>query len=395
MSTPLLLVALLPWIGVGAFLAFRLKEPRPLVPLPEPGQDAIPQEDGSPDSALPFVSIIVPARNEARSIERCVTSLAAQRYRRFEILVVDDRSEDGTGELARAIPSGHAESLTVVAGEPLPVGWFGKPWACHVGSRHARGELLLFTDADTWHHPELLGEAVRGLEEDGAALLSLIGRQEMESFPERLVQPHIFVLIGMRYPRLDRPVEGGNPGGAIANGQYVLVRREAYDEIGGHGAVRGEVVEDLRLAQEMVAAGGRLTMRGARERFSTRMYTSLRELVNGWTKNVAVGARQASGRWGWVAIPAIPVFLLTFWIIPPVVLGMGVAGVVGTPVLLWAGIVTGFSTLLWAGIYHRFDAPPVYALLYFAGAGVAFFIVLRSLLRGRRRIEWKGRRYGG
>ncbi len=376
------LVGTLPWVLLGVFLVVRLREPRGL-----PGS-------GGPGAARdwPSVSIIVPARNEARSIERCVRSLASQEYPDFEVVVVDDRSEDGTGALARGVDLGSARAIRVIEGEPLPAGWFGKPWACHTGSRSARGELLLFTDADTTHDPDLLRRAVAGLQEDRAGALSLVGRQEMETFWERLVLPQFFFLIGMRFPRLDRPIEPNRWQDAIANGQYILVSRGAYDAIGGHGAVKGEVVEDLRLAQELTKGGHRLTVRGAEDAFSTRMYTSLPELVNGWTKNLAVGAQQSAGRLGPIAIPGMLAFSVGIWLAPPVALG--VALVTGsTPLLLWSGITTAFAITMWAGAYARFGASLAYGSIYFMGVAVSVFIALRSLLRGRRRIEWKGRRY--
>ena len=145
--TPLLFT--LPWLGVLAFLLFGTRVPREL-----PGADARAAADA------PFVSVIVPARNEALNIEACVGSLTASRYPAFEVIVVDDESEDGTGRLARSLSPGNARRLHVIDGEELPPGWLGKPWACRQGAAAAAGELLLFTDADTVHGPELLGRAV-------------------------------------------------------------------------------------------------------------------------------------------------------------------------------------------------------------------------------------------
>ncbi|CAN5690516.1 hydroxychlorobactene glucosyltransferase CruC [soil metagenome] len=383
---------LLPWILLGAFLAFRVRLPRPL-----PGSSTR-HETGAPHRPMPRVSVVVPARNEAANIERCVASLAAQRYPDFEIIVVDDGSTDGTGELARKVPLNHAGALRVVPGTPLPPGWFGKPWACMNGAREADGDVLLFTDADTTHHPRLLARAVAGLHEDRADALSLVGRQEMGTFGERLVQPQIFALLGMRYHSLDRVIGPDRWKDAIANGQYILVRRAAYDALGGHATVRGEVVEDLRLAQELARMGGRLTVRGAVDLFSTRMYTSLADLVNGWTKNMAVGARQAGGWWGRGAIPALVVFLLVAWVLPAATLVVcGLLALAGTPpsagLLAWSALATFFTTSIWLGAYPRLGAPAGYALLHPLGALVVAFIALRSWTRGSRRIEWKGRRY--
>jgi hypothetical protein len=185
---------------------------------------------------------------------------------------------------------------------------------------------------------------------------------------------------------------------AIANGQYILVDRRAYEQVGGHGAVRGEVVEDLRLAQVLTGAGFRLTLREAEDGFSTRMYHSLREVVDGWTKNLAVGARQSLGPWAPLALPGILTFLLVFWIAPPVAL-VGVlaeAALGGSPssaLLTWAVGATALGLLFWILVYARFGVSRLYALLFPLGASIGVWIVVRSWLRGERKVEWKGRRY--
>lgn len=399
---PIVALGLLPWGLLGTFLAFGLREPRPLPSDPEP---LGPEETGEP--GVPLVSIIVPARNEAGNITRCLASLTRLTGVPFEILVVDDRSTDGTGEEARAVPTGNALSVRVVEGGDLPEGWFGKPWACRQGADLARGRFLLFTDADTVHHPDLLLRAVRAMEEDDAGLLSLLGRQEMGTFGEKLVQPQIFLLIGTRYRSLHQTIPPDRWKDAIANGQFILVRRTPYEAIQGHGAVRSEVVEDLRLAQAMARGGSRVTVRRAEKVFSTRMYTSLRSLVDGWTKNVAIGARQASGRLSPLALPGIILFLTFFWLLPAGaffaaaltwLLAGGAAGAAVpawvAPVAVWGGSTWTLGTFIWVGAYRRFGAPVALGLIHPIGSAVVIYIVLRSWIRGGRRIEWKGRRYG-
>jgi len=387
------LLAILPWVALGAFMAFGVREPRPLPPF---HQDLVPEKGGAGDA--PLVSIIVPARNEASNIGRCVASLSRLRGVDFEVLVVDDRSTDGTAEEVRRIESMNAREIRVIEGKELPEGWFGKPWACRQGAEAARGSLLLFTDADTVHHPELLSRCLAAMSEDDTDVLSVLGRQEMVTFGERLVQPQVFVLIGLRFRGLDRVVEQDRWSDAIANGQFILVRREAYEKVGGHEAVRGEVVEDLRLAQQLVRSGGRLSVRQGEDVFSTRMYTSLRDLVNGWTKNVAIGALQSGGWWGPVALPGILLFILVFWMLPPMGLAATMLGSVsgltvpeGTGV--WGGTATLLSVFIWSGAYRRFGVSPLMGFLYPLGAGIMAFIALRSWVRGARRIEWKGRTY--
>src|SRR5256884_157399 len=153
-----------------------------------------------------LASVIVPARNEAMNIERCVRSILATEYRPVEVIVVDDRSSDATAEIVeRIMRSGEAASrLRLVRGEELPQGWFGKSWAIAQGYRVARGDLLLFTDADTWHHPELLPRTVSVLTAERADLVSVVARQEMVTFWERLVQPHVLVALASRVGELRR-----------------------------------------------------------------------------------------------------------------------------------------------------------------------------------------------
>lgn len=400
------LLLTLPWIATGAFLAFGIRFPRPLPPAPLRDGPEHPVPDGPASAGIsraptpqepagsPLVSVIVPARNEEHNILRCLEGLTAQQGVRVEVLVVDDRSDDRTAELARSVPPGRAERVEVITGRELPPGWFGKPWACQQGAEAARGEILLFTDADTVHGPDLLARSVAGLREDGADVLSLVGRQLMETFWEKVVQPQVFTLIGMRFPRLDRPVEGRRWAHAVANGQYLLVTRQAYDAVGGHEAVKGEVVEDVRLAQELTRGGFRLTVRGAEDALATRMYRNLGELVQGWMKNMYTGATQlAPPHLRRVAIPLILLILLGLWVAPPLVLVGALAGGGSPGVLAWAGTATGAGLAIWSAGSVRMGASAIYGLFYPLGAATAALILARSWLRGGRRIEWKGRRY--
>jgi chlorobactene glucosyltransferase len=269
----------------------------------------------------------------------------------------------------------------------------GKPWACRQGFAAAEGRLLLFTDADTRHAPELLDRAVRGLEEEAADLLTAVGRQVMGTFWERLVQPQIFFMMLVRFPRFERTAMNDRWRDAIANGQFMLFRREAYDRIGGHEVVRDEVVEDLALAQHVKRAGLRLRVRSAETCLSTRMYRSLRELVAGWSKNIVVGGLQSLPAWLRPATP--PVALLTgvaLWLAPPVVLLLALAGSGGEALLLWSGAVCAVSALMWAVFTRQMGAPAAYGLLYPLGALVGAYIFVRSWTGGRR-VSWKGRRY--
>ena len=374
-------VAFAPWIALAVYLLIKVRLPPPL-----PVVDVT-------DRASPLVSVIIPARNEERSIRSCVESICASAYPDFEVLVVDDRSDDATLEMAQAVPPNHARRLVVVEGHPLPEGWMGKPWACAQGARVAEGDLLLFTDADTVHAPDLLERAVAEMVEDEGAALTLLGRQIMDTFWERLIQTHMMAAIVFLFPNPGKPRPPERWRSAIANGQFILFDRGAYDEIGGHEAVRGEVVEDQRLAQILCRSGKRLVVRDGETVFATRMYRSLDELIDGWSKNVSLGARQAVPRWAVpIVMPTAIVVSVLIWIVPPVVLLMSLAGVGPAGWRIWSASIMGFSLLVWSLAGWRLRAPLWTGLFYPLAAGVVNYILLRSWIRGGH-VEWKGREY--
>jgi len=340
-----------------------------------------------------MVSVIVPARNEARSIRSCVESICGSDYPDFEVIVVDDRSDDATLELAQTIQPNNARRVVVVEGRQRPEGWMGKPWACAQGAQVAEGDLLLFTDADTIHEPELLERAVAGMLEEEGDALTLMGRQIMVTFWERLVQTHMMAAIVFRFPNPGKHRPPKHWRNAIANGQFILFDRGAYEDIGGHEAVKGEVVEDQRLAQLLCRSGKQLTVRQDEAVFATRMYRSLPELIEGWSKNLWLGARQAVPTWAvHVVMPLLIVVSVVLWIVPPAVLVMSVAGVGPEGWGLWSASITGASVLAWSLVSWRVQAPVWTGLFYPVAAGMVNYIFVRSWIRGGR-VEWKGREY--
>lgn len=375
---PALLCAL-PWLAVPVFLLLRLRLPAEIPP-------------GGPAHAPP-VSVVVPARDEAVNVTACVESLCASAYPHFEVIVVDDRSSDGTGALARAAGSGNARALRVVEGAELPQGWLGKPWACAQGAAAATGELLLFTDADTVHAPDLLPRAVAAMEEDGSDLLTVVGRQIMGSFWERLLQPQVFFTIALRFPGLGRQLGAHQWREAIANGQFLLFRRESYEEMGGHAAVRDEVAEDLAFAQRVVRRGRRLSVRMAEAALATRMYRSLGDLVAGWSKNLVMGGlATVPPLLRPFTVPAMALSAVMLWIVPPAALASSLLGAGGMVLFVWSVAACAVSSVLWVLFTARMGSPAWYGLLYPLGAAVGLWILARAWARGRS-VEWKGRRY--
>ena len=347
---------------------------------------------GVPSLLGPFVSVIIPARNEATTIETVVASVLATTYAPFELIVVDDRSSDETARVVARLAAADPR-VTLVRGSELESGWFGKPWACVQGYRAARGELLCFTDADTRHEPALLGHAVGAAERHGAALVTVSPFQRTVSFWERVIMPQIWALLGFRYHpavvnRATRPRD------VIANGQFILVRRAAYEAIGTHAAVRHEVAEDLALAQAFVRGGHRIWFGFAESLMETRMYTGLGDIVEGWSKNIYLGGRRSfpDEPVRRAFVPALLMSTMIFWLVPPVALAGALLGV--APALLPAAIVAvTLSLLFWAAVVRGMRLPLINALLYPLGALMALYIVFRSAWRGARRVEWRGRVY--
>ena len=368
----------LPWLAPFASL-FRLANTRPNL------SDA-PLADGG------LVSVIIPARNESATIETVVRSVLASTYVPLELLVVDDRSTDDTAAVVERLTASDAR-VRLVRGAPLPPGWYGKPWACLQGYRAAKGKLLLFTDADTRHQPELLARSVGALLAEGADLLTVAPRQLCVTFWERVVMPQVWLLLALRYhpARVNRARRERD---IIANGQFILMPRTSYEAIGTHEVVRGEVAEDLALAQAFHRAGMRLRFVFAERFMETRMYRSLREMVEGWSKNMYLGGRRSFP--GEPLLQAlVPVMLVAsfaFWLLPPVALIVtGGRGALGTA----AATASGLSAVFWSLISLGMRIPPWYGLLYPLGALTALGIGVRSAWRGGRMVEWRGRAYTG
>jgi len=371
------LLPALPWLAPFAGL-FRLASNLPNLSnvAPAPG---------------PLVSVIIPARNEAATIETVVHSVLATTYADVELLVVDDRSTDETAAIIGRLAEEDGR-VRAIGGEPLPAGWYGKPWACVQGYRAARGELLLFTDADTRHSPELLGRAVGALQARQADLVTVAPRQRCESFWERLVMPQVWLLLGLRYhpARVNRARRERD---VIANGQFILVTRLGYEAVGTHEVVKHEVAEDLGLAQAYFRAGRRMHFAFAERLMQTRMYHDLPHLVEGWSKNMYLGGRRSfpHDRVLRTLVPVMLVASFVFWLVPPVaLLATGGSGTIGTAAI----VATVASVVFWVLVSVGMRIPPYYGLGYPLGAVVALGIAVRSIWRGERRVEWRGRIYG-
>lgn len=377
------LLAAVPWVLVPIVIVARLAGTKMLDEYPaECALDA------------PRVSVILPARNEAKHIVQCVRTLLATRYPNLEVIVVNDHSTDGTAQLARDAAAGDPR-LRVIENPDLPAGWFGKQWACHNGSLVATGDILLFTDADTRHGAELLPRSVNAMRARKADLFSVVGRQEMVTFWEKLVQPHLGCLILARYGSTELISRSTNPYNKIANGQFIMVRRDVYDKAGGHEAVRSHVAEDLRLAQEWTRLGYSVQLLTGIDQMSTRMYDGLGDMIRGWGKNVYAAGRDTVPftsplartllRW------TFPLPLL--WdVLPILFVLLALLGIAGPTALAWGLTAYSASVLFWIFFYTVSRENVLYALIHPLASAVVFYIFARAAWKGDR-VEWKGRAY--
>jgi cellulose synthase/poly-beta-1,6-N-acetylglucosamine synthase-like glycosyltransferase len=377
-----LALALWPWVVFPAVVFWRARGSRTLA-----------EESPEPPARPPLVSVIVPARDERRNIEACLASVLSTTYPLLDVVVVDDHSADGTGALARAVAA-RDPRVRVIESPPLPPGWFGKQWACAAGAGAARGDVLCFADADTRHAPDLLTRGVNALLARRADLLSVVGRQELGTFWERVVQPQVLGMITGRFGSTERVNASPRASDKIANGQCLFARRAAYDAAGGHGAVRASVAEDLMLAQRMFEAGGRVCIVLGPAQLSTRMYTSLGELTRGWRKNMFAGGREAmpGGAVGRAIFPLLLLLPPLFGLWPLLLLAGAALGLVGPVTALAAAIASALMLVWWGVVYRHAELPAWYALAYPLGSAVLLAIVVQAIARGRR-VEWKGREY--
>ena len=385
---PALLGAAL-WIAMLVTVVVRFRDSRRLDSYP-----------ATISSEIPLVSVVIPARNEAHNITRCLTSVLTSGYPKFEVIVMDDHSTDGTGAIAERIGAedaavhGGVSRVRVMTAAALPSGWFGKQWACHCGAQIARGDLLCFTDADTWHSPELLTRSVNALRMRGAALFTVASHQEMESFWEKVLQPFVFAILLVRYGGLEGMSRSLNPYAKIANGQFMLITRAAYAHSGGHEAVKSHVAEDLRMAQRFASLRLPAHMVLARDHMRTRMYTSLGAIRRGWGKNVYAAGRDA------IPLNAVTRRILP-WIFPlpplvplvPIVFALlGWLGVLGPGALIFGAIGCVANLLFWLAAYAYSRLNPLWGLLYPVAAVMIAWIFAEAAWRGNR-VAWRGRDY--
>ncbi|HSE16310.1 MAG TPA: glycosyltransferase family 2 protein [Pyrinomonadaceae bacterium] len=344
-------------------------------------------------SDAPRVSILVPARNEEqRVLEPCIRSILAQDYGNFEVIAVNDRSTDNTGEILKTLAQ-RDERLRVIEGEELPPGWLGKPYAMHQALHHARGEWILATDADMIFEAAVLRTALDRALENSADALSLIPRFETGSFWERVMIPAwewVFLMFTIIYrvndPKSDR---GAGIGG------FFLVKRTVLDRVGSYEGLKDEVMEDVRLAERIKRLGARLMIDRAPALIRTRMYTTFGEMWECSTKNWFSGVNFSFpfallcvvSMYVGAVVPAL------IALVSVVAMALGKGAELGW-VLVPAALSWLLQVLVLAIAGRRSGVSVVYALTAPLGLAVLYAMLFDSGIRitTGRGVTWKGRR---
>lgn len=356
----------------------------------QPGSEQIKH---SITSLPPQISIIIPARNEGRNIRECLQALLAQTYPNFEIIVVDDRSTDDTPQILAEL-SVLDSRLHVIHGAELPSGWAGKPHALVQGAALAQGEWLCFMDADTFASPELLWSTYGLATLYHADMFSILTDQILGSFWERAVLPLVFLGLAFGFPAEE--VNDPAKPNAISNGQFILIKRTIYESIGGHTAVKDRIDEDKAMAVLVKQAGYRLVLADGRNVARTRMYTSLSEMWEGWTKNIYLGLLDKLWLLLFGAILGLLVSLvLPLWLVGGLVWLASGGGLI-------AVVLAGDALVLWGYLVWKrrlacryFSISGWYAFTFPLGAFIFTLMMLASAFNviSGRGVSWKGRRY--
>jgi chlorobactene glucosyltransferase len=339
----------------------------------------------------PFISVLVPARDEEANIGACLESLRRQDYPDFEVLVLDDNSVDDTAGIVNRMAAVD-NRIKLISGAPLPNDWAGKPHACYQLAQRAGGDWLLFVDADTVHAPHMLRSVLDAAIKLKCSLLSGFPRQLAESFPQKIAVPVIyFIIMGWAPLWLIHRLKSTRP--SVAIGQFLLFRRDEYWRIGGHKVVQSRILEDIWLGIEMSRRGGRHVAIDLSSVVSCNMYPAVGSMWSGLVRCVySVSALSPV-----MLLVLVPLAWL-FYIGPFYWLWNGFFMYDGAP-LLWRGLVVFQVMLLffmrWL-VDNRFKEPPVSAWLHPLGMGYIFVVVVYSFLRWMvgAGVSWKERVYG-
>lgn len=350
----------------------------------------------SPPSNAPLISVCVPARNEERNIRACVENLLAQDYPNVEVIVLDDRSMDNTHVILAEITSRDSR-LRPISGSDLPGGWAGKPHALHQASTAARGEWLCFVDADTFLSPSTLSSCYAKAIETHADMFTIMTFQIMGSFWEKVVMPLVMTALSVGFS--PRKVNDPTRKDAIANGQFILIKRSVYNAIGGHESVKDQIVEDKAISEQVKWNGYRLIVADGMKVARTRMYTSLPEMWEGWTKNIYLGLRdRPSLLWLGVFGAFLALFvalLLPIWPVLGIFWYFKNGGWLALTVLAESLLLGAYMIYMRVQVARKMEISPWYSLTTPLGAAVFAAMMITSAVRviSGKGVTWKGRMY--
>lgn len=346
--------------------------------------------------SAPKVSVCIPARNEETNIRRCVEAALRQDYPDFEVIVLDDRSTDSTLTLLKEIASRDSRLLPI-SGSDLPEGWAGKPHALYQASALAKGEWLCFVDADTFLAPNALSAVYAKAIETQADLFTVMTKQILGSFWERTVMPLVMTALSVGFS--PRKVNDPSRRDAVANGQFIFIKRSIYDLVGGHEKIKDQIVEDKALSENVKWNGHRLVVANGMQLISTRMYTSLETMWEGWTKNIYLGLRDHPsmlllGAFG-ATLALLAALFLPVWPLLGVTWYLREGGWMALLVVIEALFVWGYLIFIRARVAQEMEIPRWYAFTTPLGAGVFAAMMLTSAWKviSGQGVTWRGRKY--
>jgi chlorobactene glucosyltransferase len=353
-------------------------------------------EQAPPPLNAPLISVCIPARDEERNIRTCVEAVLNQDYPNLEVIVLDDRSTDSTPEILRQLVAQN-DKLKIIHGSDLPAGWAGKPHALYQASAVARGDWLCFIDADTFLAPEALSSCYAKALETDADMFTIMTFQILGSFWEKTVMPLVMTALSVGFS--PRKVNDPTTKDAIANGQFIMIKRPVYDAIGGHESVRNSIVEDKAISEQVKWKGYRLVVADGTKMARTRMYTSLPEMWEGWTKNIYLGLRDQAGLL-WLGVFGVFLafmasFFLPIWPLLGMVWSLNGGGWMAAAVIFEALLLWVYLVSVRARAASGMKISPLYALTTPLGAGVFGAMMFTSAWRVvlRKGVTWKGRTY--
>ncbi len=344
-----------------------------------------PDDDPLPAPA-PGVSVVIPARNEVANIGPCLDAVLAQDHPALEVVVLDDGSTDGTSERLAAYAEDPRVQVVQGQGDP-PVGWFGKPWAVHRAQQHATMPWLLFIDADVRLQPHAVSRSLAYAVRHELGMLSGFGTLVTGSFWERVLQPVVggLIVAGNDADAVNDPERRDK---AMANGQFILFERGHYERIGGHEAVRNDVLDDVGLARAAKAGGVPFHMTFMRPLFSCRMYSGLGEIWSGWRKNLFAGMH-----YRWSVVAAVELYLLITNLLPWLLLPLVAVGVLGVEWGIWSLSLIALMQGVRFYLDRVFSHPAIYGPTQILGVSLVMLLILDSAWSSTRgRVAWKGRK---